>query len=330
MAGPEQLPPDQRAVLQLLLKQGRSYDDLSSVLHMDAGAVRDRAMLALATLGPETDLSDERLEEVADYLLGQQPASARAQTRDFLAGSASGRAWARVVAGELRPLAADGTLPQIPADGEEVEEAFGALEARRERRQEVERSSKLGGILLLAGLGIALAVVIVLLISGGGNDNDEEGNGDETPPTQSQEPQVVAQINLLPPDGGESPVGVAQLLTADQGLGIRVLAQELEPVTEDRVYALWLYNSEDDAELLGFPEAEAQPTEEQPLLAGQDVLPANVTEFESLVITAEGREETPTEPGEIVLEGAIQQEQPPGEGDQGAEPPPPEGEQPGG
>jgi hypothetical protein len=329
MPGIERLPPDQRAVLQLLLKQGRSYDDLSSVLRMDADAVRDRAHLALETLGPDTDLSDERLDEVSDYLLGQQPASARAQTRDFLAGSASGRAWARVVAGELRPLAADGGLPEVPADGEEVEEAFDALEARRERRQDVERSSRLGGIMLLIGLGVALAVVIVLLVRGGGDDgNGEENDTGQTPPAQEEEPQVFGQINLLPPDGGDSPVAVAQLLATDQGPAIRIVAQELDPVTEDLVYALWLYNSDDDAELLGFPTT-GQPTEEQPLLAAQQCcLPATFEEFESLVITAEGRtEETPSSPGEVVLEGAIPQAQ--GEGGGGGAQPPAE-QQPGG
>jgi hypothetical protein len=324
MPGIEQLPPDQRAVLQLLLKQGRSYDDLSSVLRMDAGSVRDRAHLALETVGPDTDLSDDRLDEVADYLLGQQPASARAQTREFLAGSASGRAWARVVAGELRPLASEGGLPEIPADGEEVEEAFDALEARRERRQDVERSSKLGGILLLAGLGLALAVVIALLVSGGGDGDGEEGDTGQTPPAQGQEPQVVGQINLEPPEGGESPLGAAQLLAADQGLDLRIVAEGLEPITEEQVYALWLYNSEDDAERLGFPEV--QPTEEQPLLAAetQEPLPAaTFTQFESLVLTAESRsEETASSPGEIVLRGPIPR-LPPGGGGQ----PPAEGEQ---
>ena len=320
MAGVEQLPPDQRAVLQLLLKQGRSYDDLSSVLRMDAESVRDRAHLALESLGPDTDLPEDRLDEVADYLLGQQPASARAQTREFLAGSASGRAWARVVAGELRPLAPDGGLPEIPAEDEEVDEAFDALEARRERRQDVERSSKLGGILLLAGLGVALAVVIVLLLSGGGDDNGGEGNAGETPPAQ-QEEQVVGQINLLPPDGGESPLGAAQLLATDRGLSIRIAAERLKPATEERVYALWLYNSEDDAELIGYPTV--QPTAEEPLLLAQDMLPPTVGQFESLVLTAEGRtEETASSPGKIVLKGPIPQDRLQGRGGAGGAQPP--------
>ena len=296
---------------------------------MDAESVRDRAHLALETLGPDTDLPEDRLDEVADYLLGQQPASARAQTREFLAGSAAGRAWARVVAGELRPLAPDGGLPEIPAEEEEVDEAFDALEARRERRQDVEHSSKLGGILLLAGLAVALTVVIVLLITGGGDGDDAgEGKAGETPPAQQQE-QIVGQINLLPPDGGESPLGAAQLLDSDQGLSIRIVAQELKPATEERVYALWLYNSEDDAELIGYPTV--QPTAAEPLLAAQDILPPTVGEYQSLVLTAEDRDqEVASSPGDIVLRGPIPQGRLRGQGGAGGAQPQPPAQQPGG
>src|SRR5206468_3279744 len=78
-------------------------------------------------LGPRdgAQLAPQRRAEVADYLLAQQSASERAATREFLEGSAAGRAWARVVAGELRPLAGD-ALPAVPAEGAEVEEAFDA------------------------------------------------------------------------------------------------------------------------------------------------------------------------------------------------------------
>jgi 3-polyprenyl-4-hydroxybenzoate decarboxylase len=67
------------------------------------------------------------------------------------------------------------------------------------------------------------------------------------------------------------------------------------------------------------------------MLAAQDMLPPNVGEFETLVITREERtevtENAPTSPGEIVLEGAIPQEQ--GEGGGGGAQPPAE-QQPGG
>ena len=53
MASLESLPADQRAVLQLLLKQGKSYEDLSGLLRIDTTAVRERAHDAVASLGPE-------------------------------------------------------------------------------------------------------------------------------------------------------------------------------------------------------------------------------------------------------------------------------------
>src|SRR5256714_15644771 len=110
------LPADQRAVLQLLVKQGQTYDALSGLLKIDPAAVRERAHAALEALGPDTGrrLAPERRAEVSDYLLGQQSASERAATRDHLAGPAPARARAPGGAAALGPLAA-GPRPAIPA-----------------------------------------------------------------------------------------------------------------------------------------------------------------------------------------------------------------------
>ena len=51
MADLDSLPADQRAALQLLLKQGQSYDQLAVLLGIGPDAVRDRAHAALAALG---------------------------------------------------------------------------------------------------------------------------------------------------------------------------------------------------------------------------------------------------------------------------------------
>src|SRR4051794_15200192 len=176
MPGIDDLPPDRRAVLQLLLKQGKSYDDLASLLRIEPGTVRERAHDALVRLGPADGAGLDRAgqDEVADYLLGQQSASERASTRRFLEGSAEGRAWARVVSGELRPLAGD-ALPDIPAERGEVDEAFDALSARKEARVRQARSSRLGGFLLLAAIGIAVAFIIVFVVSGSNDDNGTSG-----------------------------------------------------------------------------------------------------------------------------------------------------------
>src|SRR3954453_12396680 len=121
----DDLPADKRAVLQLLLKQGKSYDDLAGLLRIEPDAVRGRAHDALDRLGPANgaDIEEAEQDEIADYLLGQQTASERASTRELLETSAAGRAWARIVSGELQPLGGD-ALPEIPAERAEGDEAF--------------------------------------------------------------------------------------------------------------------------------------------------------------------------------------------------------------
>src|SRR5688500_16132904 len=98
----DDLKPDQRAALQLLLKQGRSYDEIAEMLRIEPRAVRERARAALDALGPEEvgELELEEQDDVADYLLGQQSASRRATTRALLERSPAARAWARTVSSE--------------------------------------------------------------------------------------------------------------------------------------------------------------------------------------------------------------------------------------
>src|SRR5690242_8886350 len=86
------LPADQKSVLQLLLRQGKGYDDLSGLLRLDADEVRSRAYDALDTLGPGAGgLSTERRHEIADWLLGQRDPEEAAATRAFVDGSKIGR-----------------------------------------------------------------------------------------------------------------------------------------------------------------------------------------------------------------------------------------------
>ena len=49
----DSLPADQKAVLQLVLKQGKRYEDIAAMLRMEPAAVRERARDALDALGPE-------------------------------------------------------------------------------------------------------------------------------------------------------------------------------------------------------------------------------------------------------------------------------------
>jgi hypothetical protein len=114
----DDLPPDQRATLSLLLRRRKSYAEVATMLDIDERAVHDRAHAALAVLAaPQTrELNAEQREEVGDYLLGQRTGVAeRLATRTYLEGSPPARAWAHALTVELAPLAAGAPLPEIPS-----------------------------------------------------------------------------------------------------------------------------------------------------------------------------------------------------------------------
>src|SRR4051794_38204956 len=183
----ESLPPDQRAVLQLILTQGRSYDDLSSMLRITPDHVRARAYAGARALAPGAE-TGARSGRVVDYLLGQLPFSDRLAVRAQLASDPELRAWARALAGELAPVSreplppvpgpADGdgpgkpaeraTPPRAPAPGPAAplaDETSGDLAAAAAGDGE-SRRSLLGGALLLAGLAVLVVVLVVALTRG--------------------------------------------------------------------------------------------------------------------------------------------------------------------
>ena len=310
MARIDELAPDQRAVLQLLLKQGKAYVELATLLRISPDAVRDRAVSALDELGPRdgAPVAPERRGEIADYLLGQQSASQRQQTRDFLEGSAAGRAWARVVSGELRPLAGE-ALPDVPAERAEVEEAFGALDAREARKAEVERSSKVGGAILLIG-AVVIAVALIVIIRGVGGDDDNGGGSASTPTTASTattpsgQPDVLNQVNLTPPGGGNKPAGILYVLRQGDQLAFAVQAQDVPATSKKSFYAVWLGGEGQQPQALGFAPAVSARGEQHNRLEFANAFPKGSEKFKTFLITRETTSR-PTKPGTTVLSGPL-------------------------
>ena len=112
------LAPDQRAVLELLLRQGRSYPELSELLGIPEAAVRSRAHGALAQLAPDLPAPVGEDGAVADWLLGQQDEGEAAGTRAAIARTPVWRAWAEEVAGRLAEV--DGAdVPDVPEPEED-------------------------------------------------------------------------------------------------------------------------------------------------------------------------------------------------------------------
>ena len=121
MATFDQLPADQRAIIELLLKRGRSYDALSDMLDMPASRVRELAREALTELAPNSAgrVDPDWKAQVADYALGQQSGPESTATEGHLKRSEPARAWLLSLMDSLDQLYTPTTRPELPdADGE--------------------------------------------------------------------------------------------------------------------------------------------------------------------------------------------------------------------
>ncbi len=339
MASLDSLPADHRAVLQLVLQRGRSYDDIAQLLSIDRTSVRERALSALDALGPRTGVPPERRALITDYLLGQLPSRISEETRNRLADAPGERAWARVVASELAPLASGG-LPEIPtgASRREPADASPARDAEPppRRREPIAApgaprmargatgtpggppSSRRGGALLLAGLGLLAVIVVVVLVivlSSSGSSTSSSTRtaaGVPTPTTSSSATTTatsttgtaaakpIAQVNLLSPTGGK-PKGVAIIVKQGANTGLVIRATGVPANTRHDAYAVWLYNSSTDNHILGFVNPGVGTTQ---VLQTAGPLPANASHFKQLLVSVETAPK-PKAPGTIILQGAL-------------------------
>jgi hypothetical protein len=110
------LAADQRAVLALVLTQGRTYEEIARLSGSHEAAVRQRAHAAAAQLagGGDQEPNAETRALIVDYLLGVQTHPERVRTCYVLAGSPTDREWAMRLARSLAPLSTV-PLPVIPA-----------------------------------------------------------------------------------------------------------------------------------------------------------------------------------------------------------------------
>ena len=340
MGSLESLTAQQRAVLDLLLRRGKSYDEIAGLLHADAAAIRRRAQGAVSALVPDdAQVSADRRNEIADYLLGQQTASQRAATREYLADSAPGRGWARAASAALAPVGGAEKLPDVPAEREEVAEAFGALEARTARQEEVQRAAKRGNALISAGLGLVLAIVIIVvvaLVSSGGNDKGSTGSAAATTPATTTpdatsttgatattpgatdpngNPQILAQGALRPEASGSTASGQVAIVLFPNSRRYRLAltAKGLPPSSSSgSAYGVWFYTNSKTALFLGFPDKVVGANGRLDTVA--DLSP-DTPNFREVLLTSE-RTQSPKTPGTVVLRAKLVIAQPASSGGQ--------------
>ncbi len=244
MSSLENLPPDLRAVLSLLLRQRQSYAAIAGMLGIQERAVHDRAHAALALLAPRQarELTADQREEVGEYLLGRQTLKRAHATWDLLESSPAAQAWALALTEELAPLAAD-PLPAIPEGRDAPPEAPSGVqhavrepfqappqslsEARSEPAPARLPSSRRGGAILLgvlAAVVIAAVVLIVGVAGGGSGPSGKTGAGrsstvpanttstsassatgtTSTTSAKGPKPKIGKPLQLTPPEQGTS------------------------------------------------------------------------------------------------------------------------------
>jgi hypothetical protein len=280
----DDLPPDQRAVLLLLVRQGKSQAEIAEMLGIPLDTVRDRARAALDALAQETSEphgatrapareDDSRGRASRSSTPAPPPPSASAQTK------------------RTRDLSLGSSLP----------------------------SSRRGGALLLAALLVIVVVVVILITSGGGSNKasstqstatntsatttspstSKTSTTGSTSTTSGKKPTLDKQIALSSPEPNSKTVGLAEVLSEGSKRAFYIAAEHLPP-SKGFFYAVWLYNSPTSSVALG----KIPPVSSNGQAQGGALLPANAGEFHEILLTRE-TDEHASKPGPVVLSGAF-------------------------
>src|SRR5918997_6553928 len=189
MATFDQLSAEQRAIVELVLQQGKSYDELSDMLAMPESRVRELARDALVELAPISarGVEEDWRGQLADYVLGQQAGPEATATRGHLRRSEAARSWARSLLDSLEQLYPNGDMPAIPDGERSSRRPGGSPRAAAAERAEagplgpgalaaVRRRRILAAVVAAAVVLLAVLVWPVGLLTG--DDGDGGGGGD--------------------------------------------------------------------------------------------------------------------------------------------------------
>jgi hypothetical protein len=307
MATFDQLSPEQRAIVELVLRQGKTYAELAEMLNLPEPRVRELARDALVELAPVSvrGVEEDWRGQLADYVLGQQAGPEATATKGHLRRSEAARSWARSLLDSLEQFYENGSVPSIP-DGERGRaarrpQAAAAAPARGDdgrtrpalnATDPVTRRRLLAGAAALALVLLALLVWPVGLLTG---DDEDTSSADTTEPAaQGTGGQGQAA------DGG--PAGIAIVVEQDGKKQLLVQAARLAPSGQSEGYYVWLYNGQGDAKSLG-----GQVTDEQGNYQAIGDLPADFRNFRSIDVTRQriGNDQNIKHSGESVLRGPM-------------------------
>jgi hypothetical protein len=308
MATFDQLSPEQRAIVELVLRQGKTYDELADMLNLPEGRVRELARDALVELAPVSvrGVEEDWRGQLADYVLGQQSGPEATATKGHLRRSEAARSWARSLLDSLEQFYANGSVPAIP----EGERGRGARRAAVERaagpvREPAFKRSSFGAGFFgaLGAMGAAIAALVALLVLlavlvwpiGVLTGDDEKSTASSQPTKTSGGQQTAANAQ---------PAGIAIVVERNGKKQLLVQAARLAPSGQSEGYYVWLYNSPSDAKSLG-----GQVTDQQGNYQAIGALPADFRNYRYIDVTRQkvGKDPNVQHTGESVLRGAMPQ-----------------------
>jgi hypothetical protein len=309
MATFDQLSDEQRAIVELVVQQGKSYDELSDMLGMPETRVRKLARDALVELAP---ISAQAVEEdwrgqLADYVLGQQAGPEATATRGHMRRSEAARSWTRSLVDSLEQLYTNGDLPAIP----EGDRGRDRKPRRAAEPEDAAPDRAPAPRLVPAGAGEAIrrrwipiaAVLAVLILVAvlvwpigvltGGDSNDGGSGSNRASNASSTSKQTLGSAVIAQQKGKTELVVTAQ--------GLKPSSQS----TGTPAYQIWLYNSASDRKSLG-----AARTNQQGAFQAIAQLPANYRRYQfidmnSVSTTGTGKNQK-IQNGPSVLRGILQ------------------------
>jgi hypothetical protein len=307
------LAPDQRAVLELVLRQGRSYGELSELLAIPEREVRARADAGVRALAGEPAAGVDS-GRIADWLLGQQPDDDAERTRAAVARSDEARTWAQAAAERLADLG--GAMPSVPTgptgtrddDGRRVSRDDGRPAARNQSPAAAPRSSRLGGAILIALVAVVVAAGLLWIFV----LRDDEEPAATAPPAATETPAAAGATPndiVLQGPGDSQAQGLMRLVRRQNGtVQFAIAAQNVPPNRGREVYAVWFTREGGEPRRLGFAQTPVGQdgilTTGGPQQGDEDEFPRWFATYDKIVITRETNART-REPGPVVLEGTL-------------------------
>jgi hypothetical protein len=312
MATFDQLSPEKRAIVELVLQQGKTYPELADMLGMPESRVRELARDALVELAPVSvrGVEEDWRGQLADYVLGQQSGPEATATKGHLRRSEAARSWARSLLDSLEQLYANGSVPAIP-EGERgraarrpVAAAFGAP-ARSESDGGPRGLSTADPVMrrrLLAGAGVAalLLLIAVLLWPIGVLTGDDDSSSSDNASSNAQPASGTSTTPNQPAANG--PAGVAVVVDREGKKQLLVQAAKLAPSGQNEGYYVWLYNSPSDSRSLG-----GQVTDQQGNYQAIGDFPADYAKYKYIDVTKQaiGKSTNIKHSGQSVLRGPM-------------------------